>query len=149
MSEAVAKRGLNLLAIDGGGVRGLSALIILGALMERLQRILGLSEPPNPCDHFDLIAGTGTGGIQAVLLGRLGMSVDDARNSYSKLATGVFSDKRLINLGGPVFKTSKLEQILKAIIAEKTGNPHERMINPQATDNDCKVYVIVFTIGTG
>ncbi|KAG8738544.1 hypothetical protein FRC10_006748 [Ceratobasidium sp. 414] len=137
MSEALAKKGLNLLAIDGGGARGLSALVILSALMERLQQILGLSEPPNPCDYFDLMAGTGTGGIQVVLLGRLGMSIDDARNCYSKLATEVFSDKKLISLGGPVFKASKLEQILKAIIEEKTGDAHERMI----TDSDCKVFV--------
>ncbi|KAM0321483.1 hypothetical protein ACHAQA_010097 [Verticillium albo-atrum] len=34
-------------------------------------------EPPKPCDYFDLIGGTSTGGPIAVVLGRLRMSVDD------------------------------------------------------------------------
>ncbi|KAG9119578.1 hypothetical protein FRC07_005340, partial [Ceratobasidium sp. 392] len=141
MSETREDRGLNLLAIDGGGARGLSALIILGALMERLQRICGLSDPPNPCDYFDLMAGTGTGGVQAVLLGRLRMSIEEAKNCYSKLASDVFSDKKLISLGGPVFKASKLEQILRSIIEQQTGDSHERMMVSDTSNQSCKVFV--------
>jgi patatin-like phospholipase/acyl hydrolase len=47
---------------DGGGVRGLSPLIILSEAMNRLANLQGASEPLNPIDHFDVIAGTGTGG---------------------------------------------------------------------------------------
>ncbi|KAG9114449.1 hypothetical protein FRC07_007645, partial [Ceratobasidium sp. 392] len=141
MSEAREDRGLNLLAIDGGGARGLSALVILGALMDKLQRTCGLSEPPNPCDYFDLMAGTGTGGIQVILLGRLRMSIEEARSCYSKLASDVFSDKKLISLGGPVFKASKLDQILRNIIEQQTGDPHERMIVSGINNQSCKVFV--------
>jgi patatin-like phospholipase/acyl hydrolase len=51
-------RDLRLLALDGGGVRGLSALIILQLLMETVDS----EKPPKPCDYFDMIGGTGTGG---------------------------------------------------------------------------------------
>jgi patatin-like phospholipase/acyl hydrolase len=47
---------------DGGGVRGLSALIILREMMKRIQYQQQLDETPLPCDYFDLIGGTGTGG---------------------------------------------------------------------------------------
>jgi patatin-like phospholipase/acyl hydrolase len=49
---------LRLLALDGGGVRGLSALIILEQLMETVNP----DTPPKPCDYFDIIRGTSTGG---------------------------------------------------------------------------------------
>ena len=48
---------LRLLAFDGGGVHDLS-LIILQQLMETID----LDLPPKPCDHFDMIGGTSTGG---------------------------------------------------------------------------------------
>jgi patatin-like phospholipase/acyl hydrolase len=49
---------LRLLALDGGGVRGLSALMIL----ERLMEAVDPSAPPKPCEYFDMIGGTSTGG---------------------------------------------------------------------------------------
>ena len=49
---------LCLLALDGGGVRGLSSLIILDQLMETIDP----DSPPKPCDYFDMIGGTSTGG---------------------------------------------------------------------------------------
>jgi patatin-like phospholipase/acyl hydrolase len=51
-------KGLRLLALDGGGVRGLSALIILGQLVDTIDP----ETPPKPCDYFDIIGGTSTGG---------------------------------------------------------------------------------------
>ncbi|KAL2890623.1 Vegetative incompatibility protein HET-E-1 [Ceratocystis lukuohia] len=51
-----------LLSLDGGGVCGLSTLLILENIMECIQKSEGLSEIPRPCDKFDLIGGTGTGG---------------------------------------------------------------------------------------
>jgi patatin-like phospholipase/acyl hydrolase len=57
-------RGLCILSLDGGGVRGLSTLFLLRALMRRLndeRRLLKL-EPRKPCEVFDLIGGTSTGG---------------------------------------------------------------------------------------
>jgi patatin-like phospholipase/acyl hydrolase len=61
-----------LLAIDGGGVRGLSALLILREIMEEIGRQKE-SSPPLPCQYFELIGGSGTGGVIAIMLGRLRM----------------------------------------------------------------------------
>ncbi|KAJ4985107.1 hypothetical protein SVAN01_09410 [Stagonosporopsis vannaccii] len=48
---------LHLLALEGGGVRGVSALIILAQLMEAVDP----DATPKPYDYFDLIGGTSTG----------------------------------------------------------------------------------------
>ena len=50
--------GYKLLSLDGGGVRGLSSLYILQHLMHKINPL----SPPKPCEVFDMIAGTSTGG---------------------------------------------------------------------------------------
>ena len=43
-----------------------------------------------PCHYFDYVSGTSTGGLIAILLGRLRMSVDEAIEEYKELSTKVF-----------------------------------------------------------
>jgi len=54
-------------------VRGLSSLLILREIMEEIQRRSGAEDTPLPCEYFDLIGGTSTGGLIAIMLGRLRM----------------------------------------------------------------------------
>ena len=61
-----------ILSLDGGGVRGLSSLLILRNIMEEIARRNDTAEA-RPCEYFDLIGGTGTGGLIAIMLGRLRM----------------------------------------------------------------------------
>lgn len=58
MSSTMPGRNLNLLSLDGGGVRGLSSLYIL----QRVMKSINPNNPPKPCDYFDIIGGTSTGG---------------------------------------------------------------------------------------
>ena len=62
-----------ILSLDGGAVRGLSELLILRELMEDIVSEHGIADMPKPCDYFDLIGGTSTGGLIAIMLGSLGM----------------------------------------------------------------------------
>ena len=48
------------MAEDGGGVRGLSSLLILQEMIRRVNNARAINL--DPYEHFDLIAGTGTGG---------------------------------------------------------------------------------------
>lgn len=47
---------------DGGGIRGLSELIILEEIIQRIKWKENLPIAPIPADRFDLIGGTSTGG---------------------------------------------------------------------------------------
>jgi patatin-like phospholipase/acyl hydrolase len=62
-----------ILALDGGGVRGLSSLLILQKLMDEIAHKKDDGRPALPCEYFDLICGTSTGGLIALMLGRLRM----------------------------------------------------------------------------
>src|SRR5215472_1732665 len=81
---------LRILSLDGGGIRGLSILYILEELMNRIRQRRNLQTIPLPCHEFDLIIGTSTGGLIALMLGRLGMSVGAAIAAYHNLSEQVF-----------------------------------------------------------
>jgi len=63
-SNPLDTEGLCLLSLDGGGVRGLSTLYILKSIMDRLNYERKKDNLPvvKPCEVFDLIGGTSTGG---------------------------------------------------------------------------------------
>ncbi len=62
--EPATDKGLCLLSLDGGGVRGLATLLILKRIMYVLEGKVGrdVERPLLPCKYFDMIAGTSTGG---------------------------------------------------------------------------------------
>lgn len=87
--------GVRLLALDGGGVRGIASLVMLREIMWRVRDRINpdSNEPCLPVDFFELAAGTSTGGIIGIMLFRLRMSADEACRQYYKIAKQVFSPK--------------------------------------------------------
>ncbi|KAG6809046.1 hypothetical protein H0H92_001810 [Tricholoma furcatifolium] len=133
--------GRRLLALDGGGIRGLSSLFILDEIMFRIQHRDGLENIPKPCEYFDLIGGTNSGGINAILLGRLCLSVQDAIEGYMFIAKKAFSEK---NLDG-TYKEGNLEAAIQevALKYEKSKNALMKKIETTPESSDCKVQVLL------
>ncbi|EFX03124.1 lipid acyl hydrolase [Grosmannia clavigera kw1407] len=124
---------LRILSLDGGGVRGYSIFIILQEVMHRTfvemeGRAPHRNEIPKPADHFDLIVGTGTGGLIALMLGRLRLDIETCKELYVRLTRMVFETDKTI-LGIPtrstVFKASKLEEAIMEAVREHTVNENE------------------------
>ncbi|PHH49416.1 hypothetical protein CFIMG_006330RAa [Ceratocystis fimbriata CBS 114723] len=119
---------LRILSLDGGGVRGYSMLIIIQDLMHRTfveshGRAPRRHEIPKPADHFDLIVGTGTGGLIALMLGRLRLDLETCKELYASLTRMVFeTDKTIagIPFRSTIFKASKLEEAIRAAVKEHT-----------------------------
>lgn len=113
-----------LLALDGGGIRG---IITLGYL-ETLERLLQERFDRTGyrlADYFDLIGGTSTGSLIAVLLA-LGWSAAEVKRAYLELAQEVFRPNHYWGLG-PVgrafhsrFDSAPLESILRRTLGERT-----------------------------
>ncbi|USP74753.1 hypothetical protein yc1106_02027 [Curvularia clavata] len=118
--------GLCLLSLDGGSVRGLSTLYILKDLMTRLnnERISAGLLRVKPCEVFDLIGGTSTGGLMAIMLGRLEMDVDACIAAYSELIKAVFEEKSSwlpVSWSGKVkarFDSAKLKSAVENVISK-------------------------------
>jgi hypothetical protein len=77
-----------LLALDGGGIRGVLSLEILAALERRLGERYGRDDYVL-ADYFDYVGGTSTGAIIAAGLA-LGRPVADVRAEYARLGPKIF-----------------------------------------------------------
>jgi hypothetical protein len=80
-------------------------------------------EVPKPCDYFDLIGGTGTGGLIAIMLGRLRLDIETSKAVYVRMTRKVFeTDKTIAGIPyrSTLFKASKLEEAIKACVQEHT-----------------------------
>ncbi|KAK0218879.1 hypothetical protein IW262DRAFT_1558545 [Armillaria fumosa] len=134
-SDTLNNHPVNLLSLDSGGIRGVSQLIILDEIMKCIQVKKHLTEVPKPCEYFHLIGGSGTGGLNAIMLGHLKMSTEDALHNYKKLAAAVFSpDNHKPFYKDGKFKASTLEIEIKEIVknscVEYTGD--ELLLDPDA-----------------
>ncbi|CAO2648169.1 Nn.00g090910.m01.CDS01 [Neocucurbitaria sp. VM-36] len=136
------ERPLRVLSLDGGGVRGLASLHLLRAVMTKVN--------PNrkPCEVFDMIGGTSTGGLIAIMLGRLKMTIDECIEKYQQFMTTVFKSSWKGKTGdllanGTYYDASLLEKVVKDIIREKLGNEDVKMLDEsEKAKNACKVFVM-------
>ncbi|KAI9863870.1 MAG: hypothetical protein M1813_003522 [Trichoglossum hirsutum] len=150
--DSLDTTGLCLLSLDGGGVRGLSTLYILKGLMTRLNDERKDSQLPHvkPCEIFDLIGGTSTGGLIAIMLGRLEMDIDECIEAYRGLMKTVFEKRRSLlslRLNGNIkaqFSSKALETAIKQVISSREGvlvnDPFESKVDAEIPQN-CKVFV--------
>ncbi|CAE6509541.1 unnamed protein product [Rhizoctonia solani] len=137
--------GLNLLSLDGGGVTGLSSLLILKELMSRAQKKDRRDTVPKPCELFDTIAGTGTGAISAVMLGRPRMEIDEAIRTYTRLMKTVFSERKYTLKGDTGrFKASVLESELNRMIGSVLGDKDQKMVEEEQADEGTRCKVVVY-----
>lgn len=106
----------NILALDGGGVRGIITL----AFLERIQELLEQSGQADLNQHFDLIGGTSTGSIIAAGLS-LGIAPKDLTQFYMRLGPKVFRKPRFRLRGfQSVFDARMLRAQLEEIIGDAT-----------------------------
>jgi patatin-like phospholipase/acyl hydrolase len=123
---------IQALCADGGGVRGLSSLLILDELMRQINdsiRALGRSSdsPSNllPHDIFDLVAGTSIGGLISLMLGKLGMNVKDCIEEYCNFSKAIFKRKQLLAIGGfarSKYSGLKLEGCVRDLVRGRGSN---------------------------
>ncbi|KAG8735777.1 hypothetical protein FRC10_010160 [Ceratobasidium sp. 414] len=143
MNQSPQARALCILSFDGGGIRGLSSLLILREIMNRINWELAKHRTSHtdlrPWQVFDVICGTSTGGLIAIMLGRLRMSVEQAIGAYNKLARGIFSETKWWWKEGR-YKATNLEQSIMPIVGEY-GVPdpqHSRLAPGAQLDQDAR-----------
>jgi len=105
-----------ILALDGGGIRGVLTLEYL----EVIEALLKSRNGPGflLCDYFDLIGGTSTGSIIAAGLA-YGKSVKDIKELYYGLGANVFVPTGL-GLVAPKFQTQDLQKALDGALGADT-----------------------------
>ena len=77
-----------------------------------------------PRDVFDFVAGTSTGGLIAIMLGKLGMSLEESIQAYHGLSQKIFKKRHFRGrithgLATQRYSGSHFESHIKALIADR------------------------------
>ncbi|KAF2179297.1 FabD/lysophospholipase-like protein [Zopfia rhizophila CBS 207.26] len=119
-----------MVCFDGGGIRGYASLLMLEKLMEKIYH-----DPENkyrpgtvddmcPAHYFDYFYGTSTGGLIALMFGRLRMTLGDAKRAYENFASGIFSAQmRQNSLLGSKWNHTNLVNNIDTLVAGRGPNP--------------------------
>lgn len=109
-----------VLALDGGGVKGVLTLGMLKVLEDELRSRAGGVTSFRLSDYYDLIGGTSTGAIIAGALA-LGLNVEEIIELYMRLGPDVFGrtagDGILLQ---SKFESAKLKRALQSVFGSKT-----------------------------
>ncbi|MDH3846002.1 MAG: patatin-like phospholipase family protein [Myxococcales bacterium] len=112
-----------LLALDGGGIRGMITVEILAKIERELRDKLGADDDFVLADYFDYVGGTSTGAIIATCLS-LGWPVDKIRQFYLKSGGEMFVKAGFFRRFRNKFRKQKLEDLLKRELEdEASGQP--------------------------
>ena len=111
-----------LLALDGGGIRGVITLEILAALERKLADKTGQGNTFRLGDFFDYVAGTSTGAIIAAGLA-MGMSTGELLDFYSDFGRQMFEKSFLLERLKSFYKREPLAAKLQEIFHDGRGQP--------------------------
>lgn len=118
---------INILCIDGGGIRGRNLMVMVEELEKALGRPLA--------DEFDLVAGSSIGGCGALFLQRYGAKATTmARQAMSQLQSRCFAQRskaRLLSLGH-YCQDARREFMLELCGREPLRNPAAPQRGPRA-----------------
>uniref|UniRef100_A0A672K4D9 Calcium-independent phospholipase A2-gamma-like n=1 Tax=Sinocyclocheilus grahami TaxID=75366 RepID=A0A672K4D9_SINGR len=135
-TEPVRKRGIRILAIDGGGTRGLLALQMLRSLQE-------LSGKPVH-QLFDYICGVSTGAILGFMLGVFQIPLKDCEDLYRTLSSDVFKQNLIVGTVKMSWSHAFYDsQIWEKVLKEKMGSD---LLIQTARDPDCPKVAAVSTV---
>lgn len=130
---------LQVLALDGGGVKGLFTADVLA----RIEDDLGVTIR----DSFDLIAGTSTGGIIALALGA-GLSPAQIVDQYRSLVSRVFPANRRrayrypYRLFKPAYRQEPLRNALDDLFGSRLlGDSDKRLVIPSWDAQNGSVHI--------
>ena len=106
-----------LLALDGGGIRGLITIEVLAALEEQLRGDRG--DDFRLADEFDYVGGTSTGAIIATCVS-LGMSTAQIRDFYLESGLEMFDKASLLRRFRNKYEDERIAKKLQEVIGKDT-----------------------------
>ncbi|KAI8001414.1 Phospholipase A I [Camellia lanceoleosa] len=132
----VAKQGLRILSMDGGGMKGLATVQILKEIEKGTGKRIH--------EVFDLICGTSTGGMLAVALAIKLMSLEKCEEIYKKLGRLVFAEPVPKDNEAATWR-EKLDQLYKSSSqsfrvvvhgSKHSADQFERLLKEMCADED-------------
>ena len=108
-----------ILALDGGGIRGVITLEILAEMEQQLKQKLNKGDDFRLGDYFDYIGGTSTGAIIAAGLS-IGMSVQELLEFYLNRGKDMFDKTFILKRWKSLYESGPLLDMLKETFGADT-----------------------------
>jgi hypothetical protein len=108
-----------MLALDGGGIRGVLTLEVLLKMEQLLAKATGKGDAFRLCQFFDYVAGTSTGAIIAAGIAR-GMSARELLDFYKQTGPAMFDKASLLNRLRYQYNTQPLAAELQKTFGKDT-----------------------------
>lgn len=109
-----------LLALDGGGIRGLITIEILLQIEKELKVASGSGEDFVLGDYFDYVAGTSTGAIIAACIAS-GMSIGEIKTFYTSNGQAMFDKASVFRRLRYKYEDEKLAVQLQKVFRDRLG----------------------------
>jgi uncharacterized protein len=114
-----------ILALDGGGIRGILTLEVLARMEEMLAEATGGGADFRLCHFFDYVGGTSTGAIIAAGIAR-GMSAKGLLKFYQDTGPAMFDKQFILKRWNALYKSEPLKKELQKVFgAETTLKPDD------------------------
>lgn len=127
LQERIRKAGQKkILALDGGGIRGMMSVEILAGIEAMLRRELNQGKDFVLADYFDFVAGTSTGAIIAACIA-MGMSTARIRKFYEESGVEMFDKASLLKRLHYKYDDDNLARKLKSELGEGTTLGDEKL----------------------
>ncbi|KAL8791757.1 MAG: hypothetical protein Q9195_005633 [Heterodermia aff. obscurata] len=148
--------GSVVLCLDGGGIKSYSTLLIIQELMKKVRKHQKL-KVHIPRDYFDYIFGSSSGGLIAIMLGRLKMDIDECLINFETYADEIFGHPRMFNIltlritNRTKYGRRILERASRRVVKDFGKSPDGRVwkINTFAAPQDqCRTGVIASCVNT-
>ena len=108
-----------ILALDGGGIRGMMTVEVLAKIEALLRERLGRGDDFVLADYFDFVAGTSTGAIIAASIA-LGMKVDEIREFYVQSGAEMFDKANVLKRLRYRYEDDKLAERMQSVFGKDT-----------------------------
>ena len=108
-----------ILALDGGGIRGMITVEVLAEIENLLRQKVGRGDDFVLADYFDFVAGTSTGAIIAACIS-IGMRVSDIRTFYIESGEEMFDKAFLLKRFRHKYEDKKLAAKMKEVFNKGT-----------------------------
>ena len=108
-----------LLALDGGGIRGILTLEVLKRMEQMLRETTGRGASFRLCDFFDYVAGTSTGAIIAAGLA-MGMSAAELLDFYKMTGPAMFDKQLILKRWQALYRSEPLKKELQETFGADT-----------------------------
>ncbi|KIM19605.1 hypothetical protein M408DRAFT_197745 [Serendipita vermifera MAFF 305830] len=148
METSESRQGLCIASFDGGGPGVISQLIMLQEITRRSSYDhLNDGEEPCPAESWDMMGGVGFGGLSALMLGCLRLSMEEAMEELAVIGAAIFT-RRVDEIITPDSNMARLKEAVEDMLRRYKYPTDIKLKDKRLQIGRCKVVVFAATTVT-